>query len=636
MTSGRFSAFSPVPAPLLERVLCLSEFGSWRWGLTVNRRDLLRTAAAIPFLGSMAKTSAVATAGHRARAASRVRPGDTGWPSEAEWERLKAEVGGQLFRPASPFAGCSVTPRNDACAEALRQVQNPYFLGDNAALTQSSGWVDAWSSQPSAYAVAAANTHDVVAAVNFAREHNLRLVVKGGGHSYQGTSNARDSLLIWTRHMNHVTLHDAFVAHGCQGKQSPQPAVTVGSGAVWRDAYAAVTTQGGRYVQGGGCQTVGVAGLVQSGGFGSWSKRFGTAAGGLLEAEVVTADGRVRTANACTHPDLFWAIKGGGGGTFGVVTRLTLRTHELPELFGAVGALIRPGSEAAYRALIAEALSFYRSSLMNPHWGEKMIFGRERFEVSMLFQGLTAEEAQNTWAPFYEWVRARPEYSFIREPYLLTVPGRQIWNPEYMKNVPGSILFDDRPGAPPNRAYWADNRGEAGQFLHGYKTAWLPARLLEPAQLPALVDAVFATTRHWSTAFHFNKGLAGAPPDEIAAARDTPINPGAVDAFACAFIAGEGPPAFAGMPGSGPDLAQARDDARRITLAMDELLKAAPGAGSYVSESDYFQADWQRAFWGANYPRLTAVKHKYDPDGLFFVHHGVGSEAWSDDGFNRA
>ena len=86
-------------------------------------------------------------------------------------------------------------------------------------------------------------------------------------------------------------------------------------------AYDAVTTQGGRYVQGGGCLTVGLAGLVQSGGFGSYSKRYGLAAGSLLEAEVVTADGKIRIANACTNADLFWALKGGGGGTFGVVSR---------------------------------------------------------------------------------------------------------------------------------------------------------------------------------------------------------------------------------------------------------------------------------------------------------------------------
>src|SRR5258706_210045 len=83
------------------------------------------------------------------------------------------------------------------------------------------------------------------AAENSAREHTLRLVVKGGGHSYQDTATAPDSLLIWTRHMDRVTLHDAFVAKGCEGKQSPQPAVSVGSGAMWRDAYAAVTTQAG-------------------------------------------------------------------------------------------------------------------------------------------------------------------------------------------------------------------------------------------------------------------------------------------------------------------------------------------------------------------------------------------------------
>ena len=596
----------------------------------MNRRDLLRAAAAVPFFTSETCLSAAAK---DKVPGPRVRPGDTGWPSAAEWDRLKAAVDGHLLKPESPFARCPTALPKDACTDAVKQVQNPYFLGDNPALTQSSGWVDAWSSQPSAYAVAARTTAHVVAAVNFAREHRLRLVVKGGGHSYQGTSSAPDSLLIWTRYMNGVTMHDDFSAQGCAG-ESPQPAVTLGSGAMWRDAYAAVTTAGSRYVQGGGCQTVGVAGLVQSGGFGSWSKCYGTAAGGLLEAEVVTADGVVRIANRCTHADLFWAIKGGGGGTFGVLTRVTLRTRDLPQWFGAVKASIRPAADAAYRALIAKALTFYRTDLMNPHWGEKMIFGSKRFEVSLLFQGLTQEQARSTWAPFFDWVRAHSEYAFVEEPRVLAVPARELWNPEYMRqHVPGTILLDDRAGTAPNRAYWAENREEAGQFLHGYKTAWLPAALLEPAHLSALVEALFAASRHWSVAFHFNKGLAGAPPEEIAAARETAMNPAALDAFACAFIAGEGPPAFAGLPGSGPDMTRAREDARRIGLAMDELLKAAPGAGSYVSESDYFQVDWQQAFWGPNYPRLAAIKRKYDPHGLFFVHHGVGSEAWSADGF---
>ena len=64
---------------------------------------------------------------------------------------------------------------------------------------------------------------------------------------------------------------------------------------------------------------------------------------------------------------------------------------------------------------------------------------------------------------------------------------------------------------------------------------------------------------------------------------------------------------------------------------------AAPGSGAYLNECDYFQENWQQqAFWGSNYPRLADIKRRYDPDGLFTVHHGVGSEGWSADGFTRA
>src|SRR5262249_60278878 len=107
---------------------------------------------------------------------------------------------------------------------------------------------------------------DVVAAVNFARENKLRLVVKGGGHSYQGTSCAPDSLLVWTREMNAISLHEAFVGQGCEKAQPPQPAVSVGAGARWLAAHEAVTTRRSRYVQGGGCTTVGVAGRMPRGG----------------------------------------------------------------------------------------------------------------------------------------------------------------------------------------------------------------------------------------------------------------------------------------------------------------------------------------------------------------------------------
>jgi FAD/FMN-containing dehydrogenase len=104
-------------------------------------------------------------------------------------------------------------------------------------------------------------------------------------------------------------------------------------------------------------------------------------------------------------------------------------------------------------------------------------------------------------------------------------------------------------------------------------------------------------------------------------------------AFALAIIAMAGPPAFAGLPE--PNRVFAQDTAGRVQAAMAALRVAAPETGAYVNECDYFQKDWQKAFWGSNYPRLARIKRRYDPDGLFTVHHGVGSEAWSQDGFTR-
>jgi len=607
----------------------------------MKRRNVLKVALAAPLLPlvwSWGGASAWATAPRATRWHSRVRPGEPGWPSAAQWQQLQHDVDGRLRKLESPFAGCATTPPSATCDEALRQLRNPFYLGDQPALTQSSGWVDAWTSQPSVYAVVASNVADVVAAVNFARTHHLRLVVKGGGHSYQGTSDAPDSLLVWTRHMNQVSLHDTFVGQGCAGTQAPHPAVSIGAGAMWIDAYAEVTTRAGRYVQGGGCTTVGVAGLVQSGGFGSFSKNFGSAAAGLLEAEIVTADGQVRIANACTNPDLFWGLKGGGGGSLGVITRLTLRTHELPDTFGATFGKVKATSDAAFRELIAHTLAFYHQHLFNPHWGEQIRFGASNtVEFYMVFQGLNAAQAQSTWQPYLDWIASRQhDYSIEAPMQIFELPARHFWDAEFLlKHAPGVAITDDRAGAPKDHYFWAGDQAQTGQFLHGYKSAWLPAALLQHDQQARLVDAMFAATRHWGFSLHFNKGLGGAAAETIAAARDTATHPDMLEAFALVIMGAEGPPAFTGMPGAQPDLAAARKDAAGIGRAMAALLKVAPEAGSYVSESDYFEPAWQAAFWGANYPRLAKVKHKYDPDGLFFVHHGVGSEVWSADGFTR-
>lgn len=567
----------------------------------------------------------------------RRRPTDADWPSAAAWKRLNEEVDGNLMPVEFPLAACVKDVGSAGCKELLSNIKNPYYVGDQPGLTQTLGWVDAWFTKPSVYAVAARNAHHVAAAVSFARENNLRLVLKGGGHSYQGTSNAPDSLLVWTRRMNDIRLHDGFVPRGCEGSHAPQRAVSCGAGAVWMQAYEAVTTKGGAYVQGGGCTTVGVAGLVQSGGFGSFSKHYGTAAAGLLEAEVVTADGKIRIANACTNPDLFWALKGGGGGSFGVVSRVTLRVRELPEFFGAAILRINASSDDAFRRLLSRFVSFYREQLFNEHWGESVyISPRNALGVNMVSYGLSTEEAKKAWQPLLDWVaQSKGDYSLPKEPIIVGIPARRWWDVDWHKEHKLNVFISDpRPGTSPNNVWWTGDAGQVAWTIYGYESLWLPTALLENDSRERLASALFAGSRHAGVSLHFNKGLAGAPREAIEAARDTAMNPSVLGAFALAIVAdGEG--GYPGVRGHEPDVEAARKSRAQISRSVDELRAVAASGGAYVSESNYFERDWQHSYWGNNYGRLLQVKKRYDPTGLFFVHNGVGSEGWSEDGFTK-
>jgi FAD/FMN-containing dehydrogenase len=567
----------------------------------------------------------------------RRRPSDANWPSPAAWKRLNDEVDGNLIPVEFPIEACVKDAGSAGCENLLKNIHNPYYIGDQPGLTQTLGWVDAWMSKPSVYAVTARNADHIAAAVNFARDNDLRLVVKGGGHSYQGTSNAADSLLVWTRHMHDISMHEAFLPQGCEGTHSPERAVTLGSGTIWMQAYDAVTTKGGAYVQGGGCTTVGVAGLVQSGGFGSFSKHYGTAAAGLLEAELVTADGKVRIVNACTNSDLFWALKGGGGGTFGAVSKVTLRMRELPEFWGAAILRVKAASDDAFRRLLRYFVGFYRESLFDDHWGEHAhIAGDNVLDLLMVCHDLSTDEVRKIWQPFLDWVAHWPgAYTIEGQPILGSMPARHWWDVEWRKQNHQAVFdSDQRPGASSNNVWWRGDAGQVAWFLYGYESLWMPASLLDDDSQERLAQALFAASRYKGIELHFNKGLAGAPHQAIAATRDTATNPAVLNAFALAIV-GDAGSGYPGVHGLEPDVAAGRKSREEIHKCVNELRAIVPNGGAYVSESNFFQEDWQHAYWGSNYARLAAVKKKYDPTGLFFVHNGVGSEEWSEDGFVR-
>ena len=566
----------------------------------MQRRDLLKMTALAPCTPLILGGCVTKFAGTKATTRRRVRPTDEAWPNKESWRRLNDEVGGNLI-PVQPLFACALPSERASCADVSEHLSNPFYLGDQPAGTQVSGWLDAWTPAPSAYAIRARTTADIVAGVNFARRNHLRLVVKGTGHSYLGTSNAADSLLIWTRAMNRVQVLDAFVPKSCS--VAPVSVVMAEPGAVSIDLYYAVTTGAGRYVQGGGCTDTGVAGLVQSGGFGSFSKGYGTAASSLLEAEVVTADGSVLTANACLNPDLFWALKGGGGGTFGVITRVILQTHELPKNFGGASAIIKAQSDSAFKRLIGQFLTFYQESLLNPHWGEQVkVRPDNTLEISMASQGFEQDQIYESGNP-----------SSCRSKH------------------PRRLQPDENLGgfAVPARTYLGTSKQSS--------QAWFMTRVLAP--LNSIAGG--AVTRGRSARSSMATTRCGCPP--------TPRGKGSASARGCAVrcpVASntsnsheQGPrrgharaakpqcgklqpilqysmplpsPSsptgkdrlIPGMPRAAVDLGAARADSGAIDRAAAELRKVVPEAGSHVSKSKYFNPSWQHAHWGDNYPRL--------------------------------
>ena len=478
----------------------------------MTRKSFLKRLSTLPILSALWPhlMRSAGGASPSPSPASRVLPSDPGWPDNAAWEKLNQAVGGRLIKVESPLAGYS-TANDTAHANILKDLQNPFYIGDQPGATQTTGWVDAWMSAPSVYAIAAQTTDDVVAGVNFARTNNLRLVVKGGGHSYLGGSNAPDSLLISTRVMNKVVLLDAFVGQGCAGHQSSS----------------------------------------------------------------------------------------------------TRRNHRIRR---------------------------HVDHLFNPHWGETVsLRDNNEIAITMLFQGLAKSEVENLWNPFFDRIKKSPDkYTIASDPIILAVPTQKFWDAAFLKKyLPQAMHPDSRERAPEKYYWWDADNGQIGMYLYGYQSTWLPETLLAKDQTTKLVDALFSATRHFRATFHFNKGLAGAPPEEIAAARDTPMNPAVLDAFALVIIGGGGPAVYPGVPGHEPDLTEARQNAQKIGQAMAELRKIVPKPASYVNETNYFEESWQESFWGPNYARLKTIKEKYDPTGLFFVHHGVGSEAWTPDGFTR-
>ncbi len=587
--------------------------------MALTRRGFLDATLAIA--GSlMAAVPLGGGFGRRAQAA-----GKGAWHSGTAFAALKDKLGDRLVAVTSPLAPCLDSAGSQGCSARLKALQNPFFIQDQPGGFQTNGWLDAWTAKVSPFAVAAETADDVAAAVDFAREQGVKLVVKGAAHDYLGRNSAPDSLLVWTHRMRDVVFDQNFRISGGDSDQAGVPALTAGAGARWIEAYQTASAVG-RYVQGGGCTSVGVAGgFIQGGGFGSFSKRYGTGAGSVLQFEVVTADGEIRIANASQNQDLFWALRGGGGSTFGIVTKITLLTHPRPDRVGILSGRFAPGSDQALRGALKHLVAWYPQALNNPDWGEQIAINPDRtIDLFLVFLDQSEEEALAVWQPLRD---ALGEEGVAADLKAKVMPFADLWDEEaWQKSEPDFIHLDQRPQAEPDHYWWAPNQGEVGQFIDSYTSRWLPRSLFEPEAAPALVEALFQASRSARVALHINKGLSGASDAVLARERMTSVNPLAQDAAALAISNSTQPASYPGLEGHEPNLAEGRAAAERVATAIQVLRDVTPAGGAYLNEADFFEPDWKRSFYGPHYDRLLAIKRSYDPGNLFSVHHGIGSE----------
>jgi FAD/FMN-containing dehydrogenase len=431
------------------------------------------------------------------------------------------------------------------------------------------GWNDAvaiWNgmvAKSPALVLQPISAYDVAAAVGFARDHGLLVSIKGGGHNIAGISIAEGGLTLDLSGMREVAVDpDAKLAR-------------VGPGCLLGEIDQATQVHGLATVLGFVSET-GVAGLTLGGGFGYLTRRFGWTVDNLAEVEVVTADGQVRTANRDQHPELFWALRGGGG-NFGVVTRFTFRLHQ-------VGPTITGGL---------------------------IVWSAERAdEVLAAYRDLTESAPRELTAATI--VRLAPPAPFLPQAWHgKPIAGIQVCHSG--ANAEADLAAVRALGDPivdlaapmPYAALQSMLNAMEPKWLHRYwKTEFLPG--LSSEFLDVFRDGALQVTSPLSQSVLFH--LAGA-------LNDREGDDGAVgnrDARYVGGFAGTWPP---GAPAE-PHVAWARNAWERI--------RPFSTGGNYVN-FQLAEDDTARtaAAYGSNYQRLQRVKATYDPDNLFRVNSNI-------------
>ncbi|KAI1388030.1 FAD-binding domain-containing protein [Hypoxylon trugodes] len=428
-------------------------------------------------------------------------------------------------------------------------------------------------------------------AINIARNLNLRLVIKNTGHDYGAKSTGAGAVSLWTHNMKDIKYYENYEEGSYKG-----PAFKMGAGVQVFEAYEAAHKQNLTIVGAEG-KTVGLTGgYILGGGHSPLSSLYGLAADQVLSMEIVLADGRFVTASETSNPDLFWALRGGGGSTYGVVTSMVIRAF--PEIPVTTMSFSLSSGEQVSIEQFWDAVHAYFEGFIN--YTDAGNYGHFV---------LNATSGNYVWdmAPWFAPNMSKSEFQALTDPFLQKVKGIGIdLKPIYQEYT---NFYDAWDKSFPLEL-WGSNLARYGSRL-------FPRENWENStKLSSTFEAIRYVVQGGGVVSAYN--LAAAPKSGYP---DNAINPAWRETVLHAI-----------------DIVSWSQDmyTELITIWSNVLTSdwgamwrsVSPTSGSYLSESDYIQPDFQYTFWGNKYDRLYKLKKKLDPWSVFYAQNAVGSEDW--------
>ncbi|KAI8935070.1 hypothetical protein NX059_007665 [Plenodomus lindquistii] len=530
----------------------------------------------------------------------RCLPGDACWPTTTTWSALNSTVGGKLVATVPIGSPCH-DPTYDATAcKALQDswtnplthipsshsVMQSYFANQSCdPFTDKS--IPCTLGNYAAYSVKATDARDVIAALDFAKKKNIRILVRNTGHDFLGRSTGAGSLAIWTQGLKSISFGQ------WSDKYYKGPSVTVGAGVIGYEVLEAANAQGLTVVS-GECPTVGLAGgFTQAGGHSVLSTQFGLAADQTLSFQVVTANGKLITASATQNSDLYWALSGGGGGTYGVVVSMTVRAYKSTNVGGAAMQLLA-GSTTPEKFAAATA-RFHELMPAMIDAGAMVVFLQ-----SAQFLIIKPVTVWNSTAAYVKDV--------VLAPFSKALVDIGITPPIAYSELSYRDHYDRYMGPLPRGGY------EVTRYQFGGRL--IPRTVAEnnTAELVKVYND-FAANGLIITGSSANyKKPANTPDNAVMPAWRNTITQLQI---------------ISGWDSTAPLANMEAAQVRMTNEFVPKIEAITPGSGAYMNEADFRQPNWQSTFFGTNFDKLSAVKSKYDPENLFYILKGVGSDAWS-------